>query len=224
MFTILFLTAMVVTGIYSKTTQGNDLNIFASTFQMQSLLKAEIDFMKSIQNSVFLSDENQVQFYQDYYHHQQNHFENVSSVENYVSHPINAFGIISRTTQAKVLFGNDVTNLTNIFPSESDFISVCSALILIQETQDLTTLDLIQGNIKSKKNIFKSDFKPGFFEMASLGTVACKNKWFDICIEWLQAALTVNNIFVYISLDSCCARGLGWARKGFKNSAYLFTI
>lgn len=178
---VLFLTT--VTGIYCKTTQGNHLNIFASTFQMQSLLQAEMDFVKAIQRDKL--NQWQVKFYQDYYH--SSFLENDTSYEDYVSHPINAFGIISRTSQAKELFETN-----SIFPSKSDFISVCSALILIQESQDLKTMDLIQGKIKDGDVIYQSQFKPGFFEMASLGVVACNNKWFDICIEWLQAALTVN--------------------------------
>merc|ERR1712001_400611 len=36
--------------------------------------------------------------------------------------------------------------------------------------------------------VYKSDFKPGFVELSSIGIVACNNRWFDVGIQWLQQA------------------------------------
>ena len=86
----------------------------------------------------------------------------------------------------------ELTNLTTLFPPQEDFINVCSAIVLIQECNDLKTKDLIKGNVVLESGkVYKSDFKPGFVELSSIGIVACNNRWFDVGIQWLQQAFKV---------------------------------
>ena len=37
-------------------------------------------------------------------------------------------------------------------------------------------------------DVFQSDFKPKFTEIHAIGTVACNNRWFDVCIQWYEIA------------------------------------
>ena len=78
--------------------------------------------------------------------------ENSNNLETYVSNPLNAFGVISRTSQLKAHLGGDQMpekfhNLTASFPPQKDFIDSCSSIALIQESLDLITRDLVQGKI-----------------------------------------------------------------------------
>ena len=69
-----------------------------------------------------------------------------------MSNPLNAFGVISRTSQLKAHLGGDQIpekfhNFTAIFPPQKDFIDSCSSIALIQDSHDLVTRDLVQGKI-----------------------------------------------------------------------------
>ena len=46
--------------------------------------------------------------------------------------------------------------------------------------------------------VYKSDFKPGFVELSSIGIVACNNRWFDVGIQWLQQAFQVFMKYIVI--------------------------
>ena len=132
-------------------------------------------------------------FLSDYY--ESGNFNPSRDHEAYVSHPFNAFGIISRTSQAKMLFGNikELKNVTDLFPPQKDFINVCSAIALIQESLDMKTKNMVEGNlIFENGDVYLSDFKPGFVELSSIGVVACNNRWFDVGIQWLQHAFKVS--------------------------------
>ena len=64
--------------------------------------------------------------------------------------------------------------------------------MLIQECNDFKTKDLIKGHlVLDTGEVYKSDFKPGFVELSSIGIVACNNRWFDVGIQWLQQAFKV---------------------------------
>ena len=70
---------------------------------------------------------------------------------------------------------------------------MCSAIVLIQESHDLKTKDMISGNLVfDTGKSYPSDFKPGFVELSAIGSVACNNKWFDVGIQWLQHAFKVS--------------------------------
>lgn len=167
--------------------RGDTQDIFSSTFQMQTLLKAEIEFAKVLSQHKFEEEDKLVQdFIKTYYDNKW--FENITNYEKYVSHPINSFGIVSRTAQAKGYLENQFQNYTNIFPPVENFINVCSAIALIQESFDLKTKDLLNGDIIVENQNFPSDFKPNFFEVTSIATVACNNKWLDTGIEWFEYA------------------------------------
>jgi hypothetical protein len=87
-----------------------------------------------------------------------------------------------------------MSQLTQLFPSRENYIDVCSAIALIQESHDLNTTDLAKGNIviNHDTEVYESDFKFGFKELHQIGTVACRNNWFDTGIQWLDIAKQVS--------------------------------
>ena len=87
-------------------TDGDTSDIFSSTFQMHSLLKAEIDFIKKLKmylNSLETQVETIKDFLSTQYNDDTKNLENLDNFEEYVSHPFNAFGVVSRTNEAKDL-------------------------------------------------------------------------------------------------------------------------
>ena len=160
MYLVLLLITFLVSLAQSKVfTDGDTSSIYSSIFQMQSLLQAEIEFLKYLRenhntieeevgSSTFLKE-----FMREYYDDGVfNPPKNRDDLETYVSNPLNAFGVISRTSQLKAHLGGDKIpekfhNLTAIFPPQKDFIDSCSSIALIQESHDLVTRDLVQGKI-----------------------------------------------------------------------------
>ena len=176
-------------------TQGDTSDIFSSTFQMQALLQAEIEFYNASSN-----EEPELQeLIQSIY----NDFVVPNNLEEYVSHPFNSFGIVSRTMQIKKFFTDnpefqerypEIVQRIRIFPPIKDYISVCSAIALIQETNEFNTSDLAQGNIVLENGkVFKSDYKLTINDQQAIGSVACQNHWYDTCIQWLTIALQNSN-------------------------------
>ena len=89
-----------------KHTDGDILDIYSSTFQMQSLLKAEIKLVNHLKNYTVenFDDDKETKHIIDNVisKHYQN-FDPGPDLENYISHPFNAFGVISRTAELKDL-------------------------------------------------------------------------------------------------------------------------
>ena len=84
----------------------------------------------------------------------------------------------------------EIVQRIRIFPPIKDYISVCSAMALIQETNEFNTSDLAQGNIVLENGeVFKSDYKLTINDQQAIGSVACQNNWYDTCIQWLTIAL-----------------------------------
>ena len=76
----------------------------------------------------------------------------------YISHPINAYGVIKRMLDEEMInFGNpefirnheNLKNLTKVdLPTIDDFYTASSSLALLQESYSLKTEDMSEGNIK----------------------------------------------------------------------------
>ena len=77
-------------------TLGDTSDIFSSTFQMQALLQAEIELFNACSNVEAELQEIVQSIYDG--------FVVPNNLEEYVSHPFNSFGIVSRTMQVKKLF------------------------------------------------------------------------------------------------------------------------
>ena len=92
-------------------TDGDILDIYSSTFQMQSLLQAEIklvNYLKKHSVNNFNGDEGKdnLQLSNNIDKIISKHYLNFDpgvDLENYVSNPFNAFGVISRTAELKDL-------------------------------------------------------------------------------------------------------------------------
>ena len=92
-----------------KHTDGDILDIYSSTFQMQSLLKAEIKLVNHLKNYTGENKENKQIIDDIITKHDYQNFDPGPDLENYVSNPFNAFGVISRTADLKdlpILFKN----------------------------------------------------------------------------------------------------------------------
>ena len=98
-----------------KHTDGDILDIYSSTFQMQSLLKAEIKLVNHLKNYTgennfdIIEKENKQIIDDIITKHNYQNFDPGPDLENYVSNPFNAFGVISRTADLKdlpILFKN----------------------------------------------------------------------------------------------------------------------
>ena len=197
--TLLLFFAISASATASPQTPGDNLFIFSSTYQMQLLLRAELEFVAYLRRNLekiksWSESESFQYFIEDNYSAEK--FVKPQNFESYVSNPFNSFGIMSRTSQAKHYFANfqEFQNLTSMFPPRKDFINACSAMILIQESLDLKTEDMVQGKIISKNGeIFWSDYKLGFVEFGMFGSVACINNFYDLCVQWLTHALKVRN-------------------------------
>ena len=86
-----------------KHTDGDILDIYSSTFQMQSLLNAEIRLVNHLKNYTGENKENKQIIDDIITKHNYQNFDPGPDLENYVSNTFNSFGVISRTADLKVL-------------------------------------------------------------------------------------------------------------------------
>ena len=141
---------IVIVRVNSVVTKGDTSDIFASTFQMQALLQAEIDFVNYFTQSERNSSEELFQNISDIY----KDYQSPEDLQKYVSHPLNSFGVVSRTMKIKKLFNEnsdvqenypDLFAKIDLFPPIQDYVQVCSSIALIQETMDLNTTHIAEG-------------------------------------------------------------------------------
>ncbi len=205
--------------IHQKVTEGDSKDIFSSTYQMQKLLSAELELALLLKQHLkeLTQDDNEVitNFLEQNYGANRT-FNPTSNLESYVAHPVNSFGIVKRTSanfmevrkqlqsfiQNNTNAGDKITSrireLIEMFPNVKDYVDVLNSIVLIQEAYDLNTDDLANGNIVVRDEfndtefvVFHSDYKFDYYELYQIGTVACENNWYDICIQWLDLALKV---------------------------------
>ena len=97
-----------------KHTDGDIFDIYSSTFQMQSLLQAEIKLVSHLKNYTntaenFEDDKENKHIIDNIISKHYQNFDPGPDLEHYVSNPFNAFGVISRTVELKdlpILFKN----------------------------------------------------------------------------------------------------------------------
>ena len=41
--------------------------------------------------------------------------------------------------------------------------------------------------------MFGSNYRPNFNDIHAIGTVACNNHWFDVCLQWYRIAKSMLN-------------------------------
>ena len=133
-----------------------------------------------------------------------NFFANFSDFETYISHPINAFGVIKRMSEEEMIsFDNqdlirkhkNVLNLTQTgLASTNDFHTACNSLALIQESYSLKTEDISEGKIRFEDKVFESHYKFGFKDKFSISVAAWNRGWMDSSIEWLQKVKSIQKL------------------------------
>ena len=172
---------------------SDEVNLMSSTFQITELFKHEQKFigeLKSYLTELRSEVSNIEEFLTKNY--ASNSIENVENPEEYISHPINALGVVRRTgvdniQHLKMLKNNEnpidakrqsLKNMTKLAPSMNDYVAAVQSIALLQESYDLDINDLNNGVIIG----YKSDYNLSMYDRISIGTQAANRKWFDSAI------------------------------------------
>ena len=124
---------------------GDDKFLMGSTYQLRHLLEKELKFVEDLRlYHEFLKEEiTRVETFLNATYSENFKTENFKNLEEYVSHPINAYGIIKRTNQGNIgnlkLDSNSICdtldslkNFTKISPTANDHFTAASSLALLQ--------------------------------------------------------------------------------------------
>ena len=172
---------------------SDEVNLMSSTFQITELFKHEQKFigeLKSYLTELRSEVSNIEEFLTKNY--ASNSIENVENPEEYISHPINALGVVRRTgvdniQHLKMLKNNEnpidtkrqlLKNMTKLAPSMNDYVAAVQSIALLQESYDIGINDLNNGVILG----YKSDYNLSMYDRISIGTQAANRKWFDSAI------------------------------------------
>jgi hypothetical protein len=126
-------------------TEGNNLHLMSSTFQLSKLFNSEVQFVSELKTYLALlkAETAKISAFVDKNY---GHFEpkGIGDVEEYISHPVNAFGVIKRTyvafSKGQLNFDpsvmtskiNSLKDLSANFPTKEDYSTACSSLALLQ--------------------------------------------------------------------------------------------
>ena len=172
---------------------SDEVNLISSTFQITELFKHEQKFigeLKSYLTELRSEVSNIEEFLTKNY--ASNSIENVENPEEYISHPINALGVVRRTgvdniQHLKMLKNNEnpidakrqsLKNMTKLAPSMNDYVAAVQSIALLQESYDIGINDLNNGVILG----YKSDYNLSMYDRISIGTQAANRKCFDSAI------------------------------------------
>ena len=136
-------------------------DIQTSTFLLQRLLEDDLEFIDDLNNYVAALEHHAKQV-REYINELYSNHDPGDDLEKYVSNPLNAFGVIKRTSYD--LINNLLTILNNQtwkeleeklindssakFPTMKDYYETCSSTALIQEAYNLSIPELIHGAFK----------------------------------------------------------------------------
>ena len=172
--TLVFVLHLLHIWLFTQYCKTEMTNIHTSIYSLEKLLKAELEFKQFLDK--YVSEQNHTENFVTHFikEHYKYYDPGIDHME-YVSNPLNAFGLVKRTsfdlknlyqdiknpkkikTKAELKLYNNVKNLINNFttkfPSSADFHETCISLALIQETYDLNIQDLRKGVIQMKDNL-----------------------------------------------------------------------
>jgi hypothetical protein len=192
-----------------KVTKGNNLEyLMSSTFQLSKLFNSEVQFVAELKAYLtLLKDETtKISAFVDKNYGLFEEPKGIEDVEAYISHPVNAFGMIKRTSVAfikgqlnfdpsSVIMSkmNTLKELSDKFPTKKDYSMACHSLALLKETYDLQTSDLAIGLVRlnSSSSIFKATYKMDSYDLSHIGTHATNQGWVNSGLEWLELAVKV---------------------------------
>lgn len=181
----------------------DDKDLFSSTFEMQRLLRTEMEFSKNLFKYIkSLEDPPQKlkTFVDKTYPN--GPFKISENVEEYVANPLNALGLIQRlgiqTENIKDVIKEvkDESNLTmeiweqmKLFPTENNYKDATGSVGVLQEAYDLNITAIAQGIIQVGDKMYKGEFKPNWKTLANIGTTVCNNGLWDTGLQWIKEAL-----------------------------------
>ena len=172
----------------------------SSTYQLKELLKTETEVLRKLKeyasNSKYQDKVIEDFIEKNYKNEDFTDLISDNDFEAYVSHPINAFGIIQRTIEAniQVLLQNSSVNSMNesilksikYFPLNEEYATACSSIALIQESYNLKTEDISQGKIYFNGELLQAKYKLRPYDKVSIGNSAGKKGYADNAIEWAR--------------------------------------
>ena len=142
---LVYYSNFVYSTINPHISSGDDLFLMGSTYQMQQLLQNEIEFVQELK--IYLKklkeEFNRIEHFLNITYTKDFSADTLGNLEKYVSHPINAYGVIKRTNYKNLnqlnLNNNTICdniqalkNLTKNNPTEEDHYSAASSLALLQ--------------------------------------------------------------------------------------------
>ena len=152
-------------------------NIHSSIYSLENLLRHEMEFKQHLDGYIEECSNNSnivIDFIKTYY----SNYDPGHDLKEYVSNPLNAFGLIKRTsydlknfllrieshknikTRSELKLYSKVKNLINDFftkfPSIEDFNESCTSLALDKDVYNLNIADLMNGTIRVMDNSGKN--------------------------------------------------------------------
>jgi len=127
-----------------------------------------------------------------------------SDLEEYISHPLNALGVMMRTTVGLIPIGDrlhqtsseskervrrEVLTQMSRFGQPQDMMDACGSLVILQETYQLETRDLIEGKVQLDGRQHLSDYRLSPVDMHFIAVSAANMKRHRLGREWIEAAV-----------------------------------
>lgn len=183
---------------------ADDQDIFSSTWDLQRLLKRELEFSAGLE-SLAVTLEAQAQTIRNFL---KNNYEgfNPGDPETHVNHPLNSLALVKRTGNVlrksgvlEILGSEEVgakmkqlLNLTAIFPTKDDWTGGCNGVHLLQEFYNLNTSLMAKGEIRMDTGQnFRSEVVMGPEELMQIGINAVNDRYYDTGVQWLQMSLDI---------------------------------
>ena len=148
-------------------------DIHTSTHSLQILMRSEIEFKDRLDG--LMSNHNNVSLivkdFVDQSYSNYNTGLNLYDAKDYLSNPLNAFGLMKRTTydfnnmlrrikknesvqesRAHSKIKKLIDDISVRFPTMEDFYESCFSIVLIQDAYNLNITDLMNGIVRVKDN------------------------------------------------------------------------
>ncbi len=169
-------------------TTGDHLNQISSTHQLKSLITSEQEFLQNLRGylKILKEETKAIEEYLDYEYKEFTEDFTIDNPEDYIANPINAFGVVKRTSYSldfkldrlsrSAKISSAIDNLNKaiaVFPSTEEYTTAASSIALIQDFYNLTTDDLADGKIKFNDNeVVEAHYKMRWYDLCQIGIMA----------------------------------------------------
>ena len=184
-------------------TLGEEVDLFSSTAEMEKLFQREQEFSDKLESHLKTVEKQlkALDWFLDTNYKNYNYTE--EDAEEYVSNPINTYVLLKRTAlywpQVKAVIFNqtaekeldELIEILDKFPDESNIEGAFNGLFLLHETYDLNLKEVAAGKIKipGTENYIETDFKLFPKDLKLLGQLSFNRGFYDRAYEFLSVAL-----------------------------------